>query len=69
MTKIAALYVDDVALYDLPTNSYLKGKEEVVKLEEEIWLKSSPDMVWAKTGKMHMSGDTAMGCQYRACEC
>lgn len=60
MTKIASLYVDDVALYDLPTNSYLKGKAEVVKLEEEIWLKSSPDMVWAKTGKMHISGDTAI---------
>jgi steroid delta-isomerase-like uncharacterized protein len=60
MIKVGDLYVDNVVLYDLPTNSSLTGKEEVVKLETEIWLGSSPDMTWVRSGELYVSGNTAI---------
>lgn len=60
MKKVSALYVDNISLYDLPTNSYLNGKKEVVDMETKVWLESTPDMIWARTGKLHVSGDIAI---------
>ncbi len=58
ITEIGKLYAKNISVYDLPTDSITKGKEAVLKFEQEAWLASAPDMVWIRTSSTLISGNT-----------
>ena len=57
--QVGKHYAENVAIYDLPSDSTIKGKKSVLKFEKEAWLDSVPDMVWVKTSSVSISDNTA----------
>ena len=57
--EVGKLYAENVSVYDLPSDSTIKGKQAVLEFEQEAWLASVPDMVWVKTGPAYITGNTA----------
>ncbi len=58
IAEIGKLYAKNISVYDLPTDSTIKGKEAVLKFEQEAWLASAPDMVWIRTSPAFITGNT-----------
>ncbi|MCG8427706.1 MAG: ester cyclase [Chromatiales bacterium] len=58
LTQIGKLYADDVSVFDLPSDTLISGKENVLKFEEEVWLANAPDMVWVRTSQPLASGNS-----------
>jgi steroid delta-isomerase-like uncharacterized protein len=57
--EIGKLYAENVAVYDLPTDSTTKGKKAVLIFEQEAWLASAPDMAWVRTSPAIITDNTA----------
>jgi len=58
ITKIDTFYAEDVAWYDLPSDSITKGKKEMSKAITDAFMGYVPDMYWAKNGDVFVSGNT-----------
>lgn len=58
ITEIGKLYAENVSVYDLPTNTTIKGKKAVLKFEQEAWLASVPDMSWVRTSPALIAENT-----------
>jgi len=60
IVEIGKHYAENVAVFDLPTDSVTKGKKAVLDFEQEAWLSSAPDMAWVRTSPALISGNTAV---------
>ena len=58
ITKIDTFYADDVAWYDLPSDSITKGKKKMSKAITDAFMGYVPDMYWTKNGDVFVSGNT-----------
>ena len=58
VTKIDNYYSQDVIWYDLPSNSTIKGKNEVTKAITTAFMGYVPDMFWVKSGDIFLSGNS-----------
>jgi len=58
ITKIDTFYAEDVAWYDLPSDSTTKGKKKMSKAITDAFLGYVPDMYWAKSGDVFVSNNT-----------
>ena len=58
ITKIDTFYAQDVAWYDLPSDSTTKGKKEMSKAITDAFMGYVPDMYWQKNGDVFVSGNT-----------
>ena len=58
ITKIDTFYAEDVAWYDLPSDSTTKGKKEMSKAITDAFMGYVPDMYWAKNGDVFVSANT-----------
>ncbi len=58
INEIGKMYADEVSVYDLPSDYTTKGKDNVLKYEQEVWLASAPDMVWVRTSPPLVSGNS-----------
>ncbi len=58
ITKIDSFYAQDVAWYDLPSDSTTKGKAKVTKAITDAFMGYVPDMYWVKSGDTFVSGNT-----------
>jgi|GEM_PF-2013042 len=59
IAEIGKFYADDIALYDLPADFTIKGRQAVLKYEQQAWLAAVPDMLWLKTSSIFIRGNTA----------
>jgi len=58
ITKIDTFYAKDVAWYDLPSDTVIKGKEKMSKAITDAFMGYVPDMYWAKNGDVFVSNNT-----------
>ena len=58
ITKIDTFYADDVAWYDLPSDSITKGKKKMSKAITDAFMGYVPDMYWTKNGDVFVSENT-----------
>jgi steroid delta-isomerase-like uncharacterized protein len=58
ITKIDTFYAEDVAWYDLPSDSTIKGKKKMSKAITDAFMGYVPDMYWAKSGDVFVSNNT-----------
>jgi hypothetical protein len=58
ITKIDTFYAEDVAWYDLPSDSTTKGKKKMSKAITDAFMGYVPDMYWAKSGDVFVSNNT-----------
>jgi len=58
ITKIDTFYADDVAWYDLGTDSITKGKVKMSKAITDAFMGYVPDMYWEKSGDVIVSGNS-----------
>lgn len=58
LQKIDTFYADDVIWYDLSYDYTTKGKENVTKAITDAFLGYVPDMYWARSGDLFISGNT-----------
>jgi steroid delta-isomerase-like uncharacterized protein len=56
--KIETFYADDVIWYDLSYDYTTKGKSNVSKAITNAFLANVPDMYWARSGDIFISGNT-----------
>lgn len=58
ITKIDTFYADDVVWYDLGTDTTVRGKVKMSKAITDTFMGYVPDMYWAKSGDVFISGNT-----------
>jgi len=58
ITKIDTFYAEDVAWYDLPSDSTIKGKKKMSKAITDAFMGYVPNMYWAKSGDVFVSNNT-----------
>jgi len=58
ITKIDTFYAEDVAWYDLPSDSTTKGKKKMSKAITDAFMGYVPNMYWAKSGDVFVSNNT-----------
>jgi len=58
ITKIDTFYAEDIAWYDLPSDSTIKGKKKMSKAITDAFMGYVPDMYWAKSGDVFVSNNT-----------
>ena len=58
ITKIDTFYAKDVAWYDLPSDTVIKGKKKMSKAITDAFMGYVPDMYWAKSGDVFISNNT-----------
>jgi len=58
ITKIDTFYADDVAWYDLGSDTTVKGKVKMSKAITDAFMGYVPDMYWAKNRDVFVSGNT-----------
>lgn len=58
ISKIDTFYAEDVAWYDLPSDSITKGKKKMSKAITDAFMGYVPDMFWTKNGDIFVSGKT-----------
>jgi len=58
ISKIDSFYADDVAWYDLGSDTMVKGKVKMSKAITDAFMGYVPDMYWAKNGDVFVSDNT-----------
>ncbi len=56
--KISSYFSTNVIWYDLPSDSTTQGKVKVTKAITDAFMGYVPDMYWAKSGDVFVSGNT-----------